>query len=77
MSRAQLLGFAERVGLRPRAAERVLDQLLAATASIPEELAAGILPFDPQRTRLLVRSVRQRAEAARPAGGPARGAAGH
>ncbi len=45
LSRRSLLAFAEVVGVPARAAEPTLDDVLAATESIADELKAGALPF--------------------------------
>ncbi len=60
LSRSSLLAFADAVGVPARAAERALDDVLAATESIPDELEAGALPFAAQITRPWVRSLRNR-----------------
>ncbi len=49
LSRRHWLGLADDVGLAPRMASRVLDDLLARTAGLEERLRGGALPF-PQRT---------------------------
>jgi serine/threonine-protein kinase HipA len=60
LSRSSLLAFADAVGVPARAAERALDDVLAATESIADELEAGALPFAAQITRPWVRSLRNR-----------------
>ena len=60
LSRKSLLAFADAVGVPARAAERTLADLLAATASIPDELEAGPLPFAEQIIKAWVRSLRNR-----------------
>jgi serine/threonine-protein kinase HipA len=60
LSRNALLAFADATGVPARAAERALDDVLAATESIPDELEAGALPFAAQITRPWVRSLRNR-----------------
>jgi len=64
-SRKSLLGFADAVGVPSRAAERTLDDVLAATDSISQELEAGRLPFSRQIVRPWVRSLRNRQRNAR------------
>jgi serine/threonine-protein kinase HipA len=60
LSRRSLLAFAEAVGVPARAAQRTLQDVLAATQSIPEELEAGVLPFADQIIKGWVRSLRNR-----------------
>lgn len=48
LSRRRLLALAADVGLPPRAAARVLDDLLLRTAGLEERLRAGALPFPPK-----------------------------
>jgi serine/threonine-protein kinase HipA len=60
LSRSSVLAFADATGVPARAAERALDDVLAATESIPDELEAGALPFAAQITRPWVRSLRNR-----------------
>ncbi len=64
-SRKSLLAFADAVGVPSRAAERTLDDVLAATESIPGELEAGALPFAPQILKPWLRSLRNRRRTAR------------
>ena len=49
LSRRHLLGLAQDVGLAPRTAIRVLDEILERTAGLEERLRQGVLPF-PERT---------------------------
>ena len=65
LSRRSLLTFADAVGVPARAAERTLNDVLAATESIPDELEAGVLPFATQITKPWVRSLRNRQRNAR------------
>lgn len=65
LSRRSLLAFAGAVGVPARAAERTLDDVLAATASIAGELEAGALPFAPQILKPWLRSLRNRHRTAR------------
>lgn len=60
LSRKSLLAFADTAGVPARAAERTLDDVLAATDSIADELDAGALPFAIQIIRPWVRSLRNR-----------------
>lgn len=60
LSRSRLMAFASAVGLPERAATRALDDVLAATEGLADEVAAGVLPFDAARTRDLVRGLRSR-----------------
>lgn len=60
LSRRQLLTFADRVGLPARAATRVLDDVLAVTENLEEELSGGVLPFPPNDTRDVIRQLRRR-----------------
>ncbi|MHB1475196.1 MAG: type II toxin-antitoxin system HipA family toxin [Dermatophilaceae bacterium] len=60
LSRRSLLAFADAVGVPARAAWRTLEDVLAATESIPDELEAGALPFAVQITKPWVRSLRNR-----------------
>jgi len=48
LSRRRLLDFAAAIGLRERAAVRVLDRLLDATAGVADDLRSGVLPFNEQ-----------------------------
>jgi len=59
-SRRHLLAFAADVGLPERAATRVLDELLDRTAGLGDELRAGALPFDQNRTADIVAELRTR-----------------
>lgn len=59
-SRRQLLAFASTVGLTEKAATRVLDATLAATAGIIDELDEGALPFDRGTIRAAVGELRFR-----------------
>lgn len=60
LSRRQLLDFASTVGLTEKAATRVLDATLTATAGIIDELDAGALPFDRETIRATTRELRFR-----------------
>lgn len=48
ISRRKVLAFAESVGLKERAAARVLDDLIDATARVIDDLRSGALPFGQQ-----------------------------
>ncbi|GAB2697543.1 type II toxin-antitoxin system HipA family toxin [Thalassiella azotivora] len=68
-SRRHLLRFADEVGLPARAAERTLDDALAATSHVAEEWAAGATPLHTRAVRDLARTLRQRRRGlVRPAG---------
>lgn len=60
ISRKRILEFAENIGLRQRAAQKVLDALLASTANLIGDLDAGALPFDGPRTAKMIAAVRNR-----------------
>ncbi len=66
LSRRSLLEFADRVGLPRVAAERVIDDTLAATAEVVAKLTADPLGFPPQQVRGWVRALRNRRESALP-----------
>jgi serine/threonine-protein kinase HipA len=59
-SRQLLLGFASSAGLPEKAASRVLDETLAATATVIDDLANGVLPFDQQTLKGAVSELRFR-----------------
>lgn len=65
-SRRSLLDFADRIGLPRAAAERVVGEVLAATAEVIPSLTADPLGFPPQQVRGWVRALRNRREAALP-----------
>jgi serine/threonine-protein kinase HipA len=60
LSRGRLLSFAAGVGLPERAAERVLDAVLAATEPVIDDWSAGALPFDKRTVTAVLRSLRSR-----------------
>ena len=60
LTRAHWMEFAREVGLAARAAQRVLDELLEATASLGDDLLAGVLPFDQNTTSDWVKRLRYR-----------------
>lgn len=60
LSRRQWIAFGERVGVRERAAGRVIDDLLAATAGLSNELMSGVLPFDEQAVHSWAGQLRDR-----------------
>lgn len=66
LSRRSLLDFADRVGLPRAAAERVIDEVLAATADVVPALTADPLGFPPQQVSGWVRALRNRRESALP-----------
>ena len=51
---------AKQVGLPPRVAQTVLDQMLAHTAGVIEDVSNGAIAYDPRRTRDWVRLLKQR-----------------
>ena len=60
ISRRQLIDFANSLGLTSKVAERVIDNLLVATAELEGELKAGALPFDQNRIAQTVSALRYR-----------------
>lgn len=60
VSRRQLVDFGEAIGVRERAAVRVLDDLLESTAHVVDELRAGVLPFDGTTVHAMVGELRNR-----------------
>ncbi|MDO5683892.1 MAG: HipA domain-containing protein [Propionibacteriaceae bacterium] len=60
LMRVRFLDFAAAVGLPRRAAERALDEVLALTAEIPADLAAGALPLNDNALRAMSRSLTRR-----------------
>jgi serine/threonine-protein kinase HipA len=60
LSRRKLLEFAARIGLTEKAAHRVIDEQLAATATLADDLADGALPFDKRTTAETVKVLRYR-----------------
>jgi len=60
LSRRHLLGFADRVGLPPAAAEGVLDALLERISGLDDEIGAGALPFDHAVAAKVARELRHR-----------------
>ena len=60
LSRRRWLAFAEAIGLSVKAAERVVDEMLRATASVIDDIDGGALPFDTTITRTVVRNLRNR-----------------
>lgn len=59
-SRRILLSLADDLGLAPKAAAKIIDDQLAATAGLGERLLAGALPFGEQTTRTVVLQLRNR-----------------
>lgn len=62
LSRKKLLNLADEVGLSRRAAERAMDDAVAASVGIEDELRDGSIPFDTRRVRDLARNVTRRRE---------------
>ncbi len=60
LSRRRMLTFSAAVGLPEALAERVLDDLLEATATFADALDAGALPFDTNAIRSSTRAIRFR-----------------
>ena len=60
ISRRRLVAFGERIGIRERASISVIDELLAATADVVDQLQGGHLPFSDQVNRCLARELRNR-----------------
>lgn len=64
LSRGQLRSFAAGVGLPERAAESVLEAVLAATEPVIDDWAAGALPYGKRTVSAVLRSLRSRRRAA-------------
>lgn len=60
LSRKRLPAFGAAVGLPSRAADRALEEVLAATEPMLDELADGALPLNPAGTRTLIRQLGRR-----------------
>jgi serine/threonine-protein kinase HipA len=60
LSRRQLLEFASTVGLTEKAATRVVDATLTATAAVIDELDGGALPFNRATIRATIRELKFR-----------------
>lgn len=60
LTRARLHDFAATIGLRPALTDRVVDELLASTAGLADEISAGVLPFDGKLNAKTARQLRQR-----------------
>lgn len=60
LSRRSLTAFGVEIGLPERAVQATIDHVLQVTDGLADDVAAGALPFDPQRQRDLVRTLRQR-----------------
>lgn len=60
LSRQRFLSFAAEVGLPRVAAERALDEVLAVTTPLLDDLAKGVLPFDAHRLHTMARQLRNR-----------------
>jgi serine/threonine-protein kinase HipA len=65
LARRHLLGLADAIGLPSRAATEALDDLLARLTGLPDEIAAGVLPFDLKTNDDLAAELRHRARQAR------------
>ena len=60
LSRRRWLEFAHAIGLSRKAAERVIDDLLAATADLSSVIRDGVLPFDDKTNRDAARNIANR-----------------
>jgi hypothetical protein len=60
LTRRRFLAFAAALGLPPRAAESALEDVLAATAGFLEELEGGVLPWNANLRRTVVRQLGRR-----------------
>ncbi|MGL5818746.1 MAG: type II toxin-antitoxin system HipA family toxin [Phycicoccus sp.] len=60
LSRRSLLAFAESIGLTQRAAQRTLDDVLAATEGVVDDIDGGVVPFPGQVLRMWSRGLRNR-----------------
>jgi serine/threonine-protein kinase HipA len=60
LSRRRWLEFAHSIGLAQKAAERVIDHLLAATIDLSSVIRGGVLPFDDKTNRDSARNIANR-----------------
>ncbi len=60
LSRRAFTDFGADIGLPARAVQSAIDQVLAVTAAVEGQIAEGAIPWDAQRTRDLVRTIRRR-----------------
>lgn len=60
LSRRRLAEFGLTIGLPPRAVDRGLDEVLAVTAGVVDDLERGAIPFDATCRRAFIRSLRAR-----------------
>lgn len=60
LTRKRFVAFGSTLGLPSRAVDTALDEVLDATASVPDELAAGALPWNANLTRDIIRQLRRR-----------------
>ncbi len=60
LSRKRFLAFGVEAGLPQSAAERALNEVLAATAGMLDDLEGGALPFDAARLRTMTRRLKAR-----------------
>ncbi|HHV20891.1 MAG TPA: hypothetical protein GXZ30_05060 [Propionibacterium sp.] len=58
--RARFLDFAETIGLPARATERAIEEVLAVTEPVPDQLRAGALPLTDRTLRNVTRSLTRR-----------------
>ena len=60
LSRKAFMEFGERIGLPAPAVDRVIADVLSATAPVVEDVEAGAVPWDVRRRQDLVRTLRRR-----------------
>lgn len=60
LSRRRWLEFAHSIGLSQKAAERVINDLLAKTAGLSSVIQGGVLPFDDKTNRDVARNITNR-----------------
>ena len=63
LARADFVGAAERLGLRPRAAIRMIDAIVDAAQDGPDK--CGQIGFDERQTQLLAQMLRRRTDSLR------------
>lgn len=63
LSRRRLMTFADSIGLPERAAERTLDEVLAATSTVVADWRGGAVPFGPREVRDIARVLGARRQA--------------
>lgn len=60
LTRRRFLGLGTALGLPDRATVSALQEVLDATESVPDELDGGVLPWNPNLRRTVVRQLRRR-----------------